>query len=182
MSFDGEQLNEYLRRLNGGDADALDGIYSLAGRRMFALALGILKNRADAEDAVQESFLKIARSVHTFQSGTNGNAWVMRIVRNTALDFLRRRNRRAEENIDEFFSLSDGNYSEEKLAGALALEAAMSALSTEERRVVYYRYYFDFTVREIARETGMSKSSVQRALERAEQKLKDRLQAGQNSQ
>ena len=178
--FDGEQLNRLLVRLQRGDGGALDGLLVLAGKRMLALAQGILGNRADAEDAVQESFLKIARSVHGFRTDTNGYAWVMRIVRNTALDMLRKRKRRVEENIDEFFSLTSGSYSEEGLAEAVTLERAVARLQPDERKIIYYRYYLDFTVRDIARETGTSKSAVQRALERAEKQLKIFLQAGQN--
>ncbi|MDE7296842.1 MAG: RNA polymerase sigma factor [Clostridia bacterium] len=178
--FDGGQLNRLLVRLQRGDGGALDGVLAVAGKRMLALAQGILGNRADAEDAVQESFLKIARSVHGFRIDTNGYAWVMRIVRNTALDMLRKRKRRAEENIDEFFSLTDGSYSEEGLAEAVALERAVARLQPDERKIIYYRYYLDFTVRDIARETGASKSAVQRTLDRAEKQLKIFLGAGQN--
>lgn len=180
--FDNGQLNRLLVRLQRGESDALDGVLALAGKRMLALAQGILGSRADAEDAVQESFLKIARSVRSFRADTNGSAWIMRIVRNTALDMLRGRNRRAEESIDGFFSLTDGNYSEEALSEGIALERAVARLNIDERRLIYYRYYLDFTVREIARETGQSKSAVQRALEKAEKKLKIFLEAGQNPQ
>lgn len=180
--FDGGQLNNLLVRLKRGDGGALDGVLAAAGKRMLALAQGILGNRADAEDAVQESFLKIARSVHAFREDTNGYAWIMRIVRNAALDLLRKRKRRAEENIDLFFSLTDGSYSEERLNEAVALERAAARLEADERKLIYYRYYLDFTVREIARETGQSKSAVQRALDRAEKNLKSFLEAGQNPQ
>lgn len=179
--FENGQLNRLLARLKEGRASALDEILALAGPRMLALALGIVRNRADAEDVVQDAFLKIARSASTFKEGTNGYAWIMRIVRNTAFDLLRKRKIRAEEDVEGFFRLSDERYSPEKLDNALALEEAVGKLSPEGKRMIYYRYYLDFTVREIARETGMSKSAVQRAVEKAERELKIYLGAGQNS-
>lgn len=178
MAFDHGQLNEILRILKSGNAEALDGILITVGRRMYALARGIVKNREDAEDVLQDSFLKIAKGIGSYKEGTNGYAWVMRIVRNCALDFLRRRRLRATEDIDEFFHLSDESYSEEKQARAVVLEEAISRLPKAQRQIVYYRYYLDFTVREIAKETGMSKSSVQREAEEAEKFLKEYL--GQN--
>lgn len=170
--FDHGQLNEMLRDLKNGNADALDGILVTVGRRMFALARGIVKNNADAEDVIQECFLKIARSIHSFKDGTNGYAWIMRIVRNTAIDFVRRNKRTATEDLDEFFHLTDERYSADRREEALLFEDALQKLSENERRMIYYRYYLDLTVREIAKETGMSKSAAFRAMESAEAKLK----------
>ena len=56
MSELSEQIAEFLLRLKSGDSFALDEILRLAGGRMMSLALGITKNRADAEDAVQNAF------------------------------------------------------------------------------------------------------------------------------
>lgn len=174
-----EQLNMLLSALSKGDASALDKIYILLGKRMYALAYGFAKNRADAEDILSESFLKIARSISTFRTGTNGYAWVMRVVRSCSLDFLRKRKRVAVENIDDFFHLADERYSPERRAQALIFQEAIGKLPEDLKRMIYYRYYLDFTVREIAADTGMSKSAVQRAMDRAEELLKSYLQAGQ---
>ncbi len=173
------QLNALLSLLRKGNADALDDIYQAGGRRMYALARGIV-GPADADDVISESFLKIARGIRSFREDTNGYAWVMRIVRNTAFDFLRKRKVRAEENLDAFFHLTDERYSPDRREEALALEEALEKLSGAERKMIYYRYYLDFTVREIALETGMSKSAVARAALNAEEKLKKLLTEGQN--
>lgn len=174
--FDHGQLNELLDALKAGDADALDGIFAAVGRRMFALARGITGGHADAEDVVSESLCKIARGVRTFRDGTNGYAWIMRIVRNTAFDLLRSNKRAATEDLDAFFHLSDERYSPERREDALLLERAIEQLSPVQRKMIYYRYYLDFTVRDIARETGMSKSAAERALQAAEESLKKLLQ------
>ena len=173
------QLNALLSLLRKGNASALDEIYVTIGRRMYALARGIV-GAADADDVVSESFMKIVRGIRSFREDTNGYAWVMRIVRNTAFDFLRKRKGHAEENLDAFFHLTDERYSPERRMEALALEEAIEKLSKEERKMIYYRYYLDLTVREIAAETGMSKSAVARAAQNAEEKLKILLIEGQN--
>lgn len=170
--FEIGQLNDQLSDLKRGNSDALDRILEMVGKRMFALARGIAQNSADAEDIVSESFLKIARGIRSFRDGTNGYAWIMRIVRNTSFDFLRKRKRTATENIDEFFHLTDARYSSDRRDEALMVEEALKKLSKIERGLIYYRYFLDFTVREIAREMNMSKSAAERALQGAEKKLK----------
>lgn len=177
-----EQLNRLLQALRGGDTDALDRIYACIGGRMFALARGIVRNREDAEDVVNDSFVRLARGIRGFRSGTNGYAYIMRIVRNCAFDLLRRRKVRAEEDIDEFFHLTDERYDPTQIERAVMLEEAVGKLAPEERRMIYYRYYLDFTVREIAKETGMSKSAVQRLTVSAEGKLRKLLFEGQNEE
>lgn len=180
MASEGEQLNRLLQQLSRGDAEALDGICACIGGRMFALACGIVKNRADAEDVVSESFLKLARGIGRYRPGTNAPAFVMRIVRNCALDWLRRRKVRAEEDIDACFRLADERTDAASVEQTVMLETALSKLTKEERRMIYFRYYLDFTVRETAKELGLSKSSVQRQTAAAEEKLRKWLSEGQN--
>ncbi len=179
---DPEQLDTLLTSLRHGNANALDGVYALLGGQMLALARGIVHNRADAEDVVSESFLKLVRGIRSYRSGSNGRAFVMRIVRNTAFDLLRRRKIRAEEDLDAFFHLTDERYDPGRTEDALMLEEAVAKLDPPERRMIYYRYYLDFTVREIAQETGMSKSAAARLVSLAEEKLKKLLGAGQNGE
>lgn len=173
-----EQLNQLILRIARGDASALDELFSCMGKRMFALARGIVRRYEDAEDVVSESLLKLARFAPSFRGG-NGYAFLLRIVRNTALDFLRKNKREAAENIDDFFSLADERYSPEKREDALLLEKAIGTLPPLEKKMIYYRYYLDLTVRDIAREEHCSRSSAERAVIRAEEMLKKALQAGQ---
>jgi len=172
------QLNKYLDVLANGNAEILDAIYFLVGRQMLAVARGITGNAADAEDVLQDSFIKIAENINSFGRGTNGYAWIMKIARNTALDYIRKRGRRAEENIDGFFSLSSADYDEEKLSNAILVEQAVMKLSPAERKIIYYSYYLGMTVREAAKNAGLSKSTAQRLLSSAEEKLKTLLSGG----
>ncbi len=178
MPYDNPQLNRLILRVKKGDVSALDGIYILSGKRMFALARGIVGSEADAEDVVSECFLKLAKNAVSYKEG-NACGFLMRMVRNTALDFLRRNKRTAAEDIDEVFSLADERYSPEKREEALFLENAVKALPPLEKKMIYYRYFLDYTVREIAREENIGKSSAERAINRAEEMLKKLLQAGQ---
>ena len=161
-----------------GKESALDEIYRLCSSRMFALALGILKNRTDAEDAVQNAFVKVVENADKFKGG-NGYGFVMKITQNAALDLLRKKGRHAEINIDDCFSITSYDaYDEDKKVTAITLEEAIKQLPIREKELIYYRYYLDLTIREIAGKTGSSKSQVQRDLDEAEKKLKIFLLSG----
>lgn len=165
-----EQLNNLVAAVANGYADCLDGIYFAAGGQMFAVAKGIVRDRALAEDVVHDSLIKIAKYAHKYKKGTSALAWIMTIVRNTALDSVRKRNK--EISADELYSLSSSDYLPEGRENAIALESAMAKLDEVERKIIYCRYYLDMTVRETAAQLKMSKSAVQRNQENAENKIK----------
>lgn len=80
-----------------GEAGVFDEIYSKYGDRMKSIAWNHLGNRSDAEDAVQETFIKIHRAAATYTGEASFATWAYRILVNTCLDALRKRKRRVEE-------------------------------------------------------------------------------------
>lgn len=165
-----EKLNILLAALADGAADCLDGIFEEAGGQMLAVALGILRDRALAEDAVHDSLIKIALNARKYKRNTSALAWIMTIVRNTALDSVRRRKR--EISVEEIFPLTSYDYGIGCRENALALESAIQKLDSDEQKIIYCRYYLDMTVREAAAALKISKSAAQRLQNRAEEKIK----------
>lgn len=176
---DGEKLNRLIIAVGHGHADCLDGIYELAGGRMYAVALSLV-GKDYAEDILHDSFIKIARFAKNYGRGMTPYGWLIKIVRNTALDFLRSRNIRKEVSENEFFSLTSLDYSPEKRESAIMLEQAIARLEPDEKKIIYCVYYLDMTVREIAVKFSLSKSAVQRIKDRAEKRLKTLLDGGTN--
>lgn len=176
---DGRQLNNLILSVADGYADCLDGIYEIAGGRMYAAALSIA-GKDGAEDVLHDSFIKIARFARKYNPDTNPYGWLIKIVRNTALDYVRSKKAHTAVSTEEFYSLTSSDYSPEKRESAIALEQAIAKLDGDEKKVIYYTYYLDMTVREIASCMKLSKSTVQRISERAEQKLKNLLDGGTN--
>lgn len=80
-----------------GDTGVFETIYQRYGDRMKSIAWNHLGNAADAEDAVQETFLKIHRAATTYTGEASFSTWAFRILINTCYDILRRRRRRIEE-------------------------------------------------------------------------------------
>ena len=93
---------------------------------LYSAALRMTRNPADAEDLVQETYLKAFRGFHTFQKGTNLKAWLYRILTNTFINSYRARKRRPEQSeVDDVEDL----YLYRRLGG---LEAAVAGRSAEE--------------------------------------------------
>lgn len=154
----------------------VDLLYECMGKTMLFVAQGILRDPAAAEDAVQDSFIKIVRHVSKYKKGTNGYAWVCRIVRNTALNRIKSENRHSMEDIDEFSDLSDGYDLEEQTTTQLLVKKLMESLVPPiVKKMIYMKYFLDMTVREIAKEIGKSKSYVSKEILKAEKFMKEML-------
>lgn len=80
-----------------GDQRTFEEIYRRFGERMKSVAWNHLGNVSDAEDAVQETFLKIHRSAATFTGEASFSTWIFRILVNTCYDIVRKRKRRIDE-------------------------------------------------------------------------------------
>ena len=167
------RISELIVAIDGGNVHALDELSRLVSARMLSVARATVRDRALAEDVVQDSFVKIITGAKGFKPNTNGYAWICKIVHNTALKALRRERRGNTVDIDEFFDISDGADISEQASAAADVKRATSALSPIERRLIYQKYFMDFTVRDSAKAVGKSKSQVARLISAAEQKMRD---------
>jgi len=174
---DKRQLDFLIKAVADGDSSALDGIFVIAAKRMLAAAYVILRNNAAAEDVVSDSFVKITRFAKKYRSD-EPMAWILRIVRNTALDYVRAEKRRKEVDLEKTYSIADEGYSLERRETALELERAINLLPPDERKAIQMRYFLDMTVREAAKELRLTKSSAERLIKRAEENLKSILASG----
>ena len=172
------QINQYIEQIARGSYTAIDSLAQMVSGRMLSVALSVVRNRALAEDVVQDSFLRILSKAATFRKGINGYAWICKIVHNTALNALRRERRFRALNYDDLPFLSDDCPTEDNLVAAAAVQQAIKELTEREKQLIYQKYFMEFTVRDSARATGISKSEVQRTVARAEAKLKASLTVG----
>ncbi len=163
-----QRINELIAEIARGNTAALDELARLVSARMLSVARSVL--RASAEDAVQDSFIKILENAKKFKPNTNGYAWICRIVYNTALNIAKRE--RVTVDISTCFDLSDGTNVAGRATDGLSVEKAMSVLSPIERQVIYQKYFMDFTVRDSAKALGISKSQVSRTILAAEEKMR----------
>jgi len=86
---------ELLEGCRAGDTAAFERLYEAHGARMKSIAANLLGDLADAEDAVQETFLKVYRGAASFRGGSMLSTWIYRVLVNSCYDLLRK-SRRAE--------------------------------------------------------------------------------------
>ncbi|HYM60143.1 MAG TPA: RNA polymerase sigma factor [Thermoanaerobaculia bacterium] len=119
-----------------GDPEVFEELYRLHGDRMKSMAWNHLGNIADAEDAVQETFIKIHRAAGGYSGEAAFSTWLFRILINTCYDQLRRRKRRAEESpIDDDLGAMRAATTVDETK-RLALRKLLAALP-EQRRSVF---------------------------------------------
>ncbi len=116
-----------------GDLRAFEHLYSLYAGRMKSLAFHLLGSRADAEDAVQEAFIKIHKALRGFEQNSQLSTWIYRILVNCCYDALRKRQRQAESPVVGEVPVHN------KLPLKMALERAMARLN-EKHRLVFLMF------------------------------------------
>jgi RNA polymerase sigma-70 factor (ECF subfamily) len=171
------------RRLEAASIDHLDSLYRTA--------LRMTRNASDAEDLVQETYLRAFRSLHQFTEGTNLRAWLFRIMTNTYINEYRRRQRRPTsaslDTIEEFYlydhlvqsPVQPGDERpEDVVLQRLTVEdviAAIECLPEEFRQVVLLADVEGFAYREIAEIVGIPVGTVMSRLFRARRRLQRQL-------
>ena len=93
--------SELLAACRRREIRAFEQVYLAHGGRLKSIAWQILRNRPDAEDAVQETFLKLYRGIEGFHGQSNIGTWLCRILINTCHDVARKRKREAEPEAEE---------------------------------------------------------------------------------
>ncbi len=120
-----------------GDTKVFEEVYRRYGDRMKSIAWNHLGNRSDAEDAIQEAFLKLHRAARTYTGEASFATWLYRILINTCYDALRKRKRRIEETpLDDTFDGRAASVDDNK---RLALRKLLDELP-EQRRSVFMLY------------------------------------------
>jgi len=169
-----------------GDLRAYERLYHLQGARMKNLARNLLGTQNDAEDAVQETFLKVQRSIASFRGQSSFVTWTFRILVNTCHDMRRRSVRRKEDASQE---VSEGFSSppESRAPGAhpslrLALERAIATLTQRQRDVFLLYEVEGFRHAEIAGMLEITETVSKNTLFYAKKSLRQLLAPPRGSQ
>ncbi|MGZ7040171.1 MAG: RNA polymerase sigma factor [Thermoanaerobaculia bacterium] len=162
-----------------GESGAFDKIYRTFGERMKSIAFHHLGNVADAEDAVQETFLKAHRGASTYSGEAAFSTWLYRILVNTCYDHLRRRKRRPEESLDEDGVVFEWKAETVDDAKRLTLLKLLSELP-EQRRSVFTLFEIEgLSHAEIASIHGISEGNSKWILFATKKQLKERWKTNQ---
>jgi RNA polymerase sigma-70 factor (ECF subfamily) len=164
------------------DEEALAALVSQYAGTLYRVAFSVLRNAADAEDAVQEAFLRVLRHRDTLGEVRDQRVWLIRIVWNIVLDRKRRAKTRPEtDDVAELARVlpSDG-LSAEQIASAAQHHAYVLAqverLPMKEREVLMLSAFEELNSVEIAEVLSITESSVRSRLFRARNLMADLLQ------
>jgi RNA polymerase sigma-70 factor (ECF subfamily) len=159
-------------RLRAED-DALAALVDQYAGALYRVAYSVLRNPADAEDAVQEAFLRVLRHRDTLGEVRDHRVWLIRIVWNIVLDRKRRAKTRPEtDDVAELARvLPSAGLSAEEIAAAAQhhahVLASVDRLPAKERQVIMLSAFEELTSVEIAAVLGITESSVRSRLFRA---------------
>jgi RNA polymerase sigma-70 factor, ECF subfamily len=180
---------ELVRRFNEGDATAFVEIVSRHRERLFSVAYAMLKNRADAEEIAQDTFIRAHRCLAKFRGDASLGTWLHRITLNLARNrywYFFRRCRHTTLSLDCAFS-DDGEATFSDLVATHAagpardavacefselISLCMERLDTRSREILVLRNSLNFSYAEITRELGISVGTVKSRIARAREKLR----------
>ncbi len=181
--MEGPDLESVIERAQGHDAEALGEIYRVYVRRVFGLCRYILDSRESAEDATSEVFLKLQRSIETYDGSIPFPKWLLRVASNQCIDALRRRKRGRLVIVEgeEGLALEAASSEPSPLSAVLSTEEkaqvrdAIAGLPQNYRIPLVLRYYGELSYDEIAQQLGLQRNYVAALLFRAKQELRRKL-------
>ena len=176
-----------VERARSGDADAFRVLVERHSRSLFRLAYRMTCNESDAEDVVQETFLRAFRQLSKFDERASFGTWLYRIATNYSLDLVRSRNRRQERQQpvedgaeDPLLAVASTNPAPDRLAlsGEVRehVAAAMDDLSAAERTAFVLRHFEGMGIDEVSRVLNCQPGAAKHSVFRAVQKLRRALE------
>jgi RNA polymerase sigma-70 factor (ECF subfamily) len=175
---------DLMRRLAQGDREALSPLMERHSTRVYRIALSYLRDPDEAQDALQDTFVKAFQNAARWDPNSEVAPWLMRIAVNHSIDQYRRRKRRGVHHTP----LDDGSHHERHAALAVSPEQrahglelgeriarALETLPEGHRAVFVLRHYDGLSLEEIARALEISLGTVKSSLHRAIHRLRERL-------
>jgi len=169
-----------IEQARAGSSDAFRTLVERHSRAVFRLAYRMTGNEQDAEDTVQETFLRAYRQMARFDGRAKFSTWLLAIASNYSLDLLRARRRRGELTDDDgvlpLMERPAPDPSPERFAQSAQvrerLQTALKGLSAAERTAFTMRHFEGVPIEEISRALGSTNGSTRQSVFRAVQKLR----------
>ena len=164
---------EVVRRVREGDVEAFGILVDRYHDRYARYAVHMMGNREDAEEALQDAFVRAFRSLHQYEERERFGAWLYRILVNQCRNAIERRRRDAEAfpGVDpESLALPAGDADDE--AARERLRELLAALPAAQREALILKYSEDMTFDEMAAVTGVGVSALKMRVRRALDRLR----------
>ena len=177
--MDNQAFARSMERIRQGDKEALKEIYDAYAGYLFYLVLAILGSREDSEDVTSDVFLKIWKAAEHYSEREGHRAWLAMIARNTALDFLRKRQRELPGGLEEVERMADESLpgqerkdAYEDVLSEMSVSQMLEVLKPAEREVVHLKTIGGLTFAEISQVVHSPMGTVTGRYRSAMQKLR----------
>lgn len=175
------EIAELLGRVRSGDREAFMTIIRLYQQKVFVMAYSILRDREDALDAVQETFLRLYQKAGLYKPGSSFQAWLLQMAKNISIDSYRRRRRKKQdwetsrpiEEIPIAVEDSGGDSAASDLRSAFS--RSVETLAERQRMVFVMRHYNELPFNEISEAMRISIGTAKSLHFKAVQNLRKRL-------
>lgn len=165
MSDFRRQINILLREIKqSGDNDKKSALFNLVCNHLSAVARSYAKSKTDVDDIVVNAVLRAFRYIDSYKTSMDGLNWLCKIVQREAYSQNSLRNR--TEFVED---LPEVAYSETGFDGVEArdeIDRILQPFTEKERKIVFLRFMYGLTVREIAKHVGLSKTAVHKTLKK----------------
>ena len=176
-----------IERARSGDSDAFRLLVEQHSRAIFRLAFRMTGNEQDAEDVVQETFLRAYRRISDYEARASFSTWLYRIASNYALDLIRmrkrhedKRERGSDEVRDILQTIPEAGPGPDRLRYGSEVKdrvnAALEELSAQERTAFVLRHFEGLSIDEIGQTLGTGTNATKHSIFRAVQKLRKSLE------
>ena len=171
-----EDIEELILRIADEERAAFDALYAATSAKLFGITLRVLGDRAEAEDALQDIFVKVWRNAGKYQvNGLSPMTWLITIGRNTAIDRLRARRAGGAE-MEEVADVADAAPGPEAAAIAsserMRIAACLDELDPDKAGAVRQAYLFGETYQDLAARYDVPLNTIRTWLRRSLLKLR----------
>lgn len=170
-----QEENQLIDQILGGNEKAYARLVDHYKSYAFTIALKILNNRPEAEEAAQDGFIKAYHNLKSFNRKARFATWLYRIIFNTAISY-KRKNRHIMESIDHHDrAQEDDDTTLERSDKEVFISQAMDQLNEADRLAIQLYYIKEFSLEEVAEMMGQRINTLKVRVHRARQRLADEL-------
>lgn len=172
-----QQDHIYIERILKGDSTAFTFLVEKYQSMVFTMALRMLGNREEAEDAAQDAFIKCYKSLQSFKGDSKFSTWMYKIIYHCCLDRIKKNKKMMSSEIIEEVHEGDVGLVEDALAylehqeRSEMIQQAISQLATEDQMIITLYYFEEKSLKEIAEVVDISMDNIKIRLFRSRKKL-----------
>lgn len=161
-------MEQLIKQAKKGDPSALNTLINNHRDLAFSIAVNIVKNKEDAEDIVQNSFIIVLKSLHNFRNESKFSTWLYRIVYHESLRAIKQKS----NTIEFSTTLIEPEETIQNNDKEINITKLLSSLNEKEYMAISLFYLKDKSINDIVKITSLSKTNIKVLLHRGRQKLK----------